>query len=446
MPTRKKSKQIAISRLVAPHHFKNPTVLVAVTVSILVGVYMVARILAANVTGFEAEGSMSGNVALRADSSASGGQFILFGATNGGTTPPPVVTPPPPPPPVTTKKVKLIKHGWDIHSPGSALTHRSTIDALPVDGISVYLPGLEDTLSGNSHSLSDYQAALQPFPALTNVTHNFVRLIMIEPSYPWSNDAYWATAADNLKNLAQALQSKGQFDGIIIDTEYYGSGQSPWDYGTTSPPAWTPNGGGATPSLSASAAQTLVQARGKQLMTAAISGWSNVKVLTFFGPWLSEPQTASALSFTSDFSWANELEGPFCVGLAEATSGTAARYIDGGELYNARSTADYSALYNWQHTGMPNSGSMIIPANLRPGYSALISSSFGIYDHDTIQSGWPLMNLGTWQSTITNAMKQADDYVWLYTEAYDWQGVGYPSTPVPQSWLDATRAARLAVP
>jgi hypothetical protein len=84
--------------LAGQKHFKNPALLAAFTITALVGIYVVARILAANLASFEAEGSLTGTIAVKADSSASGGQYIQFGATNGSTTPPQPPAQPPPPP------------------------------------------------------------------------------------------------------------------------------------------------------------------------------------------------------------------------------------------------------------------------------------------------------------------------------------------------------------
>ncbi len=51
------------------------------------------------------------------------------------------------------------------------------------------------------------------------------------------------------------------------------------------------------------------------------------------------------------------------------------------------------------------------------------------------------MNDEIWESTLVNALNNADDYVWVYTERHDWWGMGWPEEEVSNSWVDATRRA-----
>ena len=53
------------------------------------------------------------------------------------------------------------------------------------------------------------------------------------------------------------------------------------------------------------------------------------------------------------------------------------------------------------------------------------------------------MDVDVWKSTIINALKTADDYIWLYSERYDWWNEVncWPDTPLPEEWEDATREA-----
>ena len=90
--------------LVGGFNFRGPAPLAAMTVVVLTGIYIVMRILAAQLTSFEAEGARTGNVALLSDPDASGGQYIQFG-TVAGTTPPPATPPPATPPPATPPPV-----------------------------------------------------------------------------------------------------------------------------------------------------------------------------------------------------------------------------------------------------------------------------------------------------------------------------------------------------
>lgn len=348
----------------------------------------------------------------------------------------------------TASRKLLIHHGWDLATPSQIKSHAALIDSRPFDGITVNLPTLSnDTLSGTAHSLTEYQTALSPMPAMTHVTHNFVIVRMMQPSYDYYSDAQWATAAQNFKNLAQAARATGLFDGIVLDTEYYGSGTNPWNFGTSTTP-WTYSAtAGATPGHTATDARDTATRRGKQIADAVYAAWPSASVMTTYGPWVGETKTAStgfAGTGYNDVAWANELMGAFTVGMVESASAAGTQYVDGGELYQARTSSQYLAAYNWVKSGLASSGSFLVPSTFAPSYPKAVSSAWGVFDHDMLQSGWPIMTASAFQSQMTLALKQADKYSWQYSEAYDWLGTGYPSTVVPQSFLDATANARVA--
>jgi hypothetical protein len=163
--------------------------------------------------------------------------------------------------------------------------------------------------------------------------------------------------------------------------------------------------------------------------------------MTSFGAWVSEPRTATALAGKvpyNDVSFANELKGSFNVGLAAGAVGTQAKVIDGGEIYTARTTAQFATIRAWQTTGMATS-SPLIPASLKPVWASTVSPAFAVFDLPWL--GVP-MDSSIWTTTIANALSSTEQYVWLYTERYDWWGSGWPSTRVPAEWVDATKRAR----
>ncbi|MDN5835365.1 MAG: hypothetical protein L0H36_01890, partial [bacterium] len=87
-----------------------------------------------------------------------------------------------------------------------------------------------------------------------------------------------------------------------------------------------------------------------------------------------------------------------------------------------------------------------VPASMKSKWAENVSASFGIYDESGELYEDVDMNPAIWRDTIVNAMQYADDYVWAYTETYDWWGAPVmwypqPETPVPDAWVDATRQA-----
>jgi len=331
----------------------------------------------------------------------------------------------------------LIHHGQDIIYFDRASTYLATIDDKPYDGVTFALRN--EPLSAATVSQSTFAGELAALPTFTHSTHNFVRVLFAWPQYDWSNAAEWNRIATNFRNLAAAIAASGkQIDGILLDTEAYGVSPWPWDY----EPGVGANGTGALSLIDASA---LLESRGKQVMDAVLAGWPSARVLSLYGPWVSYAGTGAGIAPTpyNDVYFANELQGPFMYGMVSSTFGTSARWIDGGEsaAYNSRSAADFTRVLNWQKTGLADSGYSAIkdPAQ----YKAGITSSFGVYDHDALNSN-STISAPTYQAWLTAALQaQTDRYVWMYTEQYDWLGATFDTghAPVPQEWIDAVAAA-----
>jgi hypothetical protein len=349
--------------------------------------------------------------------------------------------------PTTSNRALHIPHGVDLATPSQIARTATLVDSRPLDGVTVNLPTLSnDTLSDVAHSESEYVSAITPMPHLQRVTHNFVVVRTMHP-LDWYDDAAWTTITRNFTNLAKAAAAKGVFDGIFLDTEFYGSGTYPWNYGQGSSPWVFSATGGSTPGRSASDANATVGSRGRQVGDAIAAAWPNAAVLTTYGPWVGETKTSSTGGWGgfgyNDTAWTNELMGSFTGGLQDAAAAHAGlTYIDGGEVYQAHSATEYAAAYKWMKTGLPSSGSVVVrnPST----YSANVSAAFGVYDKDMRVSNWPTMGASQWQSVLTNALRTADKYVWSYSEAYDWLNTGWPTTPVPGAILTATASALAA--
>jgi hypothetical protein len=217
----------------------------------------------------------------------------------------------------------------------------------------------------------------------------------------------YAVPIQNFANLATAARAAG-FVGIVYDNEpYLGA-------------VWDPIPGYT---LAQSQAQALV--RGQQTMDAMRAAWPTIQFLAFLGPTSSAPPT----------SWPTL--GSFFVGLVQSTVGTAAQVIDGGEFYALRTPAKFAQYYGYEKTITSYNGPFI-PASLQPLWSSTVGAAFGVYDSPV--SGLS-MDSSVWQTTLTNALAQSDEYVWAYSEQDDWWGTGYPTTPVPADWVAATRQA-----
>ncbi|MGI9069861.1 MAG: NPCBM/NEW2 domain-containing protein [Bryobacteraceae bacterium] len=257
-----------------------------------------------------------------------------------------------------------------------------------------------------------------------------------------------------MANYGQALKVAG-FTGIFFDNENYGR------YG---------NYGDATCGSphTVAACQSKMTARGAQIMQALISAFPNIVGQFFHDAYISD-ETFYSLpqsSHFNDIAFANKLVGPFEVGFVQATQGTQALVVQGGEYdFGSHTAAAFDNIYQYQKYGIvndalaPNDSASrsagangYIPAALRTAWSNLVSGGAAIYGLDGRN---PANNLPTdIATTITNALNRVDQYAWIYMETPDpnanpphpsmIESPGSTPAAAPQAFVDAVRSGRAA--
>jgi hypothetical protein len=322
---------------------------------------------------------------------------------------------------------RLLKHGQDIPTAQFVHDHVATMETMPFDGVVVSIASSANVQRATAIAESEFATELAPMKdaTFTTLTHNFVMVHATPPGASWFDDD--ANASANFGALAQAAREAG-LAGIVYDEEAYFGAM--WDASSLC-------GGRALDACSARAADV-----GKHAMAAMIAAWPDVTVLAFYGPWVSEPKTAEYFKGYfpyNDVSFANPLMAPFFFGMAEAKIGTSATLIDGGEIYTLRDASQYARAYTWNKSELAVE-SALVPASLALVYASTVDVSFGVYDLPSSGVG---MDAPTVQTTIANAMKASDGWVWFYTEQYDWWGTHNDPVPAaPKAWIDAVAAGR----
>lgn len=338
---------------------------------------------------------------------------------------------------------RLIKYGQDIPTPRQVARAADQYDALPFDGIVMATDESADVFSPRRVDHAELLAQVSALPADLRMRDNWVR-ITLHDELDWSDDALWRTVAANAGAVARALHESGRpYVGIWFDNEWYGEGPSPWDYGTTTR-AWTPSDAdGATPGLSPQEATALASSRGAQVMAAITDGWPDLDVMVLFGPWVSEPSTSQALHEAglpyNDVSWAHELAGPFFEGMVGQRG--QARVVDGGEYYDARSRTDYAAFSDWQRRGFVLAGGSSVPASAAKAHQRAVPAALAVYDRDQLNN-YRVHDAATLGELTRDALDEAADYVWLYTEEHEWGASDSGKPDVPREYVEAVAAAR----
>jgi len=329
----------------------------------------------------------------------------------------------------------LIYAGWfgnTIPTPSFIQANLAFLETQPFDGLGVYLrdPGLTANVTSTvmTNTPVSYQTAMgvmSPLAGLTftRLNHN---LGVIQGSTPPDFFDDWSVPIQNFANVARAAKDSG-LKGLCFDNEQY---VAPWgDYSGQTKYA-------STKSL----AEYEVQARlrGRQVMEAMVAQFPDIVVMTLHGPYVSEPDAPASLHFPQ---WHphNELLGPFFAGFMEG-AGDSACNMDGGELYTLRTAAHFEASYGWRKNDLPSDGvnCTFIPSALRSVWPGRTSISFGVYD---CPFGGAAMDAAILRSTLANALRQADRYVWFYAEASTYL---LPASQggATDAWVNAIRQAR----
>lgn len=328
----------------------------------------------------------------------------------------------------------LILHDWFGDSPCPTPTflrqNKSFVDALPFDGIAVYLrspDGADNpTMELMVNKPIGYAAiakVLTPLKGLqfTNVTQNFAAIFSGRPPDFFSD---WSTIIQNFSDLSKAIREVG-LKGVYFDNENYFSKWSNYPIGVDHP------------AMSLKAYQDQARLRGRQVMEAMVANFPDIVVISLHGPYISEPKAPAPL-FPPRWS-GNQLMGPFFSGFMEG-AGKKATCVDGGKLFHLRTAQEFQDSYLWRKAGIVQDkvDSEYIPAQLRLAWASRINIAFGVYDQPF---GKADMHPEILKPTITLAMRQSDRYTWFCAERYSYLKPA-KNGGAGDNWVAAVRQGR----
>jgi len=308
----------------------------------------------------------------------------------------------------TATSSSLIYCGWfgnTIPTPAFIAANKSFLETQPFHGLVAYLrndtSGLNVTTSLMTTTPVSYTAIASVLAPMRGATFATLRenFGLVQGSRPPDFFDDWSVTIQNFANAALALKDAG-LKGIVFDNEQY---VSPWGNYPT---------GVKYSSRTLAEYQVQARLRGRQVMQAMTAQFPGLAILTLHGPTISEPLVPQPLFPL--WCMANELQGPFFSGMAEGLP-SGALNIDGGELYHLRTADEFLRAYTWRKYTLPSDAinCAFIPPALRPSWPGLSSISFGVYDRPF---GGAAMDPTILRSTLANALRQADRYVWFYTE------------------------------
>lgn len=307
-------------------------------------------------------------------------------------------------------------------APANVARNMDFIETTGIDGVALNTNvGWQVMLNGVTYD--DAMRELDPMQGkMQKVSANFLLTYVMNVD-PFDS---WDEVIDSWVALARAARDTG-LTGFIFDNEPYNG--DVWIY---------------PGDVEHAAAQSLAQyqeqyrKRGKELMAALSATWPQLQFLVMHGPYVSDSRTPDHVILDQGTVMDRDLSGFFFAGLLEAAPATA-KVIDGGEVYQYRSAADFQNSYHYRKQTMPAlAGGTLIPAGLRPVWTQKSDIAFGVFDEQWIPE-YP-MNLDIFRTTLANALRQADSYVWLYAEQHNYLAPG----GVGAEWQAAVKHAKAA--
>lgn len=345
----------------------------------------------------------------------------------------------------TQPRKKLVTYGT-VMDPSTLSV--SDCEAQPLDGFitklftgSVSAPTQQsnDSFSATRHTYASWASALALWQqhTFTNVTANFfIVQTGAAPQADWWNDTHMATLVANMRDLAQVAK-EAEFEGLCFDLEAY-SPSKPFQY--TSQAQY--------PTKTKAEYRTKAKYWGHVMMDEMISAFPDIKILTFqsFHAYLSNEYAGDS----SDYG----LLGAFLDGLLDSAKknrwSLPHRVILTNEVsYNYKVSAEFNnaAVYNQDGAWAGESAGFGVYNS--SGLSSWLDYG-GTFNYNDLSQNY--FTASQWQSALsvmlTNDPALSNyDYTtpsgisWIYTQIPKFFNQA-PSTPVPQAYLDAIRAAK----
>ncbi len=338
---------------------------------------------------------------------------------------------------------KLIEFGWDEPDTAFLRSHISEMQKTPFDGCVFHVnfeqPGgakgsfTWDSWGTNAFTESDVAAALADLRATRfgRFRENFLRFNTTPARIDWFDD--YSAVLQNAR-LAAQLARAGNCPGILFDIEQYN--EPLFDY--------RKQRDAKTRGWEVYSAQ--VRLRGLQVMQAFQEGYPGLTVFLTFGYSLPWVESYSGKGSLADCHYG--LLAPFLDGMIEAAKGRT-RIVDGHETAYGYKSAD-------QFTSARKATTQdLLPIVRDPDkYRQVISIGFGIWmDHDWRKKGWdvddPSRNYfspSALETSVREALKAADEYVWIYSETPRWWSDEGKPVKLPEAYAEALKKAKSGQP
>jgi hypothetical protein len=297
------------------------------------------------------------------------------------------------------------------------------VAAIPFDGLVVNNPASwYATLKTTRLSYAYVWGWLEPLVGtLPKLDRSYLLLALRDMGDPFDDgsnvQANWVT-------MARAARDAGM-QGILFDNEAYFE------------PTMTYPDTVRYPDKGRAAYQRQYQRRGAELVAAMRAEWPEIRIISLHGPYVSEPATPPEVTLEQVGTSRDDMRGFFFSGMWRA-QGVPGSIIDGGELYQYRSDADFDRSVQWRRFGIAEvPGSPLVPPRWSLRWQQKLALGFGVYDLQW-RPDYP-MTPPLLEEAIYQALVHADAPVWLFTEGdHDYLVPG----GVDARWMNAVARAK----
>ncbi len=340
-------------------------------------------------------------------------------------------------PPHTEKK--LIEFGWDEPDTAFMRQHFAEMEKSSFDGCVFHVNYLQaDGKQGpftwecwgkRAFIEAELRGAVEDLKAtpFSRFKHNFLRFNVTPGDLDWFDD--FSAILQNAR-LAGRVAKEGHCRGILFDIEQYEK------------PVFNYHEQRDAKSKRWEEYAAQAHRRGAEVMAAFEENFPDAVVFLTFGfslPW-SETDNGKKPLLECKYG----LLSPFLDGMVEACHGPA-RLIDGHEnAYGIRDPAKFVAAYETMKRG-------VLPIVTDDDkYARVFSFSFGIWlDADWHKTPWNADDVSKnihppdkFRDLVREALKVADEYVWIYSETPRWWSPEGKPVKLPESYDAALRQAK----
>ena len=326
---------------------------------------------------------------------------------------------------------KLIEYGWDRPSHEYTRDNIRQMEKAPFEGVIMKLPdngGNVFTVKGWKEDQVKLQDQLKVLSSIQwdKFTDNFIAMYAAS-DMDWFSDKDWETVLAKTKFSAQAAKAAGCV-GLMLDTEPYGI--NPWNYSKQA----------HAKEYSYTQYAEKVRQRGRQFMDAMQSEMPALKVLTLHEYSLLYSYSQDAANGSDPAKRAAAFQGqsyglmlPFLNGMIEAANpGT--QLIDGNESsYYYETPAEFTAAYKVMRQGtrvnVPDDLKAKFDEHHRAGNALYPDHLYGLRPERKYISNYmtPQQQNQWFEQNVYYALKNSDEYVWLYGQHMNWwTGKGLP--------------------